>query len=586
MPSYKIYKKMKQHRIFLFILLVFISSSAFPQPPLSPFALHSPLKTDFGLSGSFGEIRTNSFHAGIDFRTGGRIGLPVYASDNGFVSRIKVSSVGYGNAVYIQHENGLTTVYAHLHKFSNKIERLVKEQQYKERSFEVDFHLSPSQIEIKKGEQIGLSGNSGSSGGPHLHYEVRETKTQAPLNPSFSNLSITDKRNPVVKGVWLYGLHNTPSPNTINSRKEVNVQQSNNSYICLDTIYAESDFGLSIEAYDYVNNQSLRCGVYAIKMFVNDSLHYYFSIDKFRFSQTRYANSHIDYALRQETGKRAHKLFVEPNNQLDFYKALRSNGAIIMQPDSIYNILVEIFDSYDNKSTLAIVAKGLNQSANPPQKIIPAEQNNGILWPYFQQNELSINHFSIEMPPHALYSSIYFTYQIEENSEFEYSPVVSIHSPLTPVHKNYSLAINANNLPEKLKEKALAVFINDKNEIEAAGGSYSNGKVSTFVNFFGRFAIAVDTIPPTINLINAPSQNDFRQETSINFNIKDNLSGISNIEGLIDGKWALFEYDKKNDLVFYQFDKLRLEEGKQHTILLKVTDAKNNSSEFESWFIW
>ena len=141
-------------------------------------------------------------------------------------------------------------------------------------------------------------------------------------------------------------------------------------------------------------------------------------------------------------------------------------------------------------------------------------------------------------------------------------------------------------MPEKLKEKALAVFINDKNEIEAVGGSYSNGKVSTYVNFFGRFAVAVDTIAPTIKLINAKNQNDYRNEASINFKVKDNLSGISNIEGLIDGKWALFEYDKKNDLVFYEFDNLRLEKGKKHAILLKVTDAKNNSSEFESWFIW
>lgn len=573
---------------FALSLLLTVSAlhTSIAQPYQSPYNLYPPLKKSLGLSGSFGEIRTNSLHTGIDFRTGGQIGSKVHASDDGHVSRVKVSSVGYGNAIYIEHPNGLTTVYGHLHKYSNKIEQYVKEQQYKERSFEVDIHLLPNEIAIKRGEVIALSGNSGSSGGPHLHYEIRKTINQEPQNPAFSNLNITNNLTPVIRGVWLYNLGNIPSPTTINSREEINVQYKNVLYAYADTIFADGNLGLGIEAYDYVNSQSLRCGIYSIKMFVNDTLNYHFDMDGFRFDESRYANSHIDYALRQQTGKRAHKLFTEPNNKLKIYKTLKNNGVISARIGGIYNIRVEISDAYQNKTMLALVVKG-SQSANSSSlSLLPMEQISEILWPYFKANVLSTSQFTVSMPAEALYNSIYFTYKVADSAGFDYSPVISVHNRFTPVHKNYRLTISSQNIAENLKSKALIATINAKNEIETVGGTYSNGSVTTMLNFFGDFFVTIDSIAPEIKLINTVPENNYSNEESIMFKVKDNLSGVSSITGTIDDKWALFEYDKKNDIVLYKFDGERLQEGKRHKLFLEVADAKDNISNIEYWFYW
>ncbi|MDD2196072.1 MAG: M23 family metallopeptidase [Bacteroidales bacterium] len=574
------------HFALSIFLTVFVLNTATAQPDQSPYNLYPPLKKSLGLSGSFGEIRTNSLHTGIDFRTGGQIGSKVYASDDGYVSRLKVSSVGYGNAIYIEHPNGLTTVYGHLHKYSPEIEQYVKEQQYKERSFEVDIHPSPNVITIKRGEVIGLSGNSGSSGGPHLHYEIRKTINQEPQNPAFSNLNITNNLIPVIRGVWLYNLGNIPSPSTINSREEIIVQYKNGVYAYGDTIFADGNLGLGVEAYDYVNSQSLRCGIYSIKMFVNDTLKYHFDMDGFRFNESRYANSHIDYALRQQTGKRAHKLFTEPNNKLRIYKTLKNNGVISTRIDGIYNVRVEISDAYQNKTMLALVVKGLQSTNSSSVSLLPMEQTNGVLWPYFKDNEFSTSQFTVSMPAEALYNSIYFIYKTADSVGFDYSPIISVHNRFTPVHKNYKLTINSRKINENLKSKALIATINTKNEIEAVGGTYSNGSVTARLNYFGDFFVAVDTIAPEIKLINTVAENDYSNEESIMFLVKDNLSGVSSITGTIDGKWALFEYDKKNDIVFYKFDSERLQEGKRHKLSLEVADAKDNISSIDYWFYW
>lgn len=574
------------HFALSILLTVSALNTSIAQPYQSPYNLYPPLKKSFGLSGSFGEIRTNSFHTGIDFRTGGQIGSKVYASDDGHVSRVRVSSVGYGNAIYIEHPNGLTTVYGHLHKYSSKIEQYVKEQQYKERSFEVDIHPSPNEIVIKRGEVIGLSGNSGSSGGPHLHYEIRKTINQEPQNPAFSNLNITNNLIPVIRGVWLYNLGNIPSPTTINSREEINVQYKNGVYTYVDTIFADGNLGLGIEAYDYVNSQSLRCGIYSIKMFVNDTLNYHFDMDGFRFSESRYANSHIDYALRQQTEKRAHKLFTDPNNKLRIYKTLKNNGVISTRIGGIYNIRVEISDAYQNKTMLALVIKGLRSANSSSVSLLPMEQTSEILWPYFKNNEFSTSQFTVSMPAEALYNSICFTYKVADSAGFDYSPIISVHNRFTPVHKNYKLTISSQNITENLKSKALIATNNAKNEIEAVGGTYSNGSVTTMLNFFGDFFVAIDTIAPEIKLINTVAKNDYSNEESIMFKVKDNLSGVSSIVGTIDGNWALFEYDKKNDVVFYKFDSERLQEGERHKLSLEVADAKNNISVIDYWFYW
>lgn len=568
------------------ILNIFVSSfESSGQPSLSPFNLYPPLSGELNLSGSFGEVRTNSFHAGIDFRTGGRTGLKVYSSDIGFVSRIKVSSVGFGKAIYIQHPNGLTTVYAHLDRFANHIEDFVKEHQYKQKSFEVDLSLNPNTIKVNRGENIGFSGNSGSSGGPHLHYEVRLTKNQIPLNPAFSNLKITDSINPVINSIWIYSLDSANNFNISNTKSVQNVQYIKGEYVVQDTIRIQSDTGLGIKTFDYINRNSLRCGVYEIKMFVNNSLQYHFSVDEFSFGEIRYANSHIDYAERQETGKRINKLFREPNNLFRGYKSLVNNGVINFQKDSTYNITVAVNDPYGNGAELKMVMLGeADQSAvNSPELGVEMDQE---LWLFYQENQFSNDYFSIVAPKNILYNNLLFTYGVSNPLPGSYSSIVHVHNKYTPVHRHYELSINADSVPTHLQNKALIATLSSKDEVEAVGGSFIDGKVVANVNFFGDFFISIDTIPPSIRSKNLKNGKFVNVDTRLLFEVNDDFSGVASIEGLIDDQWALFEHDPKNSLVFYKMDEKRISRGKNHSITLKVTDFKGNESVYNSTFFW
>jgi hypothetical protein len=578
---------MKQVFLCLAIFFAFsiFENQLIAQPSLSPYNLHPPLAGDLLLSGSFGEVRTNSFHAGIDFRTGGKVGLRVFASEKGYVSRIRVSAVGFGKAIYIQHPNGLTTVYAHLDQFAPKIEEFVKTHQYKNRSFEVDLYLTPNDFRIERAEFIALSGNTGSSGGPHLHFEVRQTANQIPLNPAFSNLQIRDTLPPVINSAWIYSLNSNVNVDLTN-RTELNVQSRRGKYIVSDTVRVTGTVGVGVKAYDYINKNSLRCGVYAIKMFVNNRLHYHYSADEFSFAETRFANSHIDYALRQTDGKRVHRLFKDPNNLFSGYKSILNNGYINAKKDSIYRVQLIVEDAYSNKSELNIVLKGVEKN----MEIVIPDSNQVFLdnrtWLFYNDNNIKTDLFSISMPKNSLYHNIEFTYDIIDKQPKMYSPIIKIHNNLIPIHRPYELAINANGVPENLLNKSLIGTFGKNNTHIAVGGNYSNGSVVANINYFGDFFILVDTVAPTITPLNIFNKKNMSKESSIRLKVEDDLSGVSKINGFINGQWALFEYDPKNSLIFYKFDNLRLKKGNTNNLLVEVIDNKGNKNEYKCSFEW
>lgn len=556
------------------------------QPTLSQFDFHPPLRGELNLSGTFGEIRTNSFHAGLDFRTGGKVGQRVFASDDGFVARIRVSGVGFGKALYIQHPNGLTTVYAHLDRFASQIEDFVKEQQYKRESFEVDLYLRPQDIRVKRGQFVALSGNTGSSGGPHLHYEVRLTENQIPLNPAFTNLPIVDTIAPEINNVWLYPINSSSSINGVNTRTELNVQRNSKQLTVRDTIRVQGVVGVGVKAYDFINRNSLRCGVYAIKMFVNNKLHYHFSMDEFSFGEVRYANSHIDFEMRQLDGKRVHRLFKDPNNLFRGYKTIVNNGHIDVKENEIYNIAIEVYDSYENSRRLqfTLVGEVMKNSIEVP--VYKPLNNNQHHWLYFRDNRLETEHFNINMPKNHLYNHIYFTHGITETLPGTYSAVIQVHNRFTPVHRPYELSIKADSLPDRLRTKAMIGTLNTKGEVESAGGGYNNGYVVTSVNYFGDFFITVDTIPPRIVPLNIHGGKNMSRENSIRISVEDDLSGIASVNGYINGNWVLFEHDPKNKLIFHEFDDKRLNKNSNHILIIRATDNKGNTNQFECSFTW
>ncbi len=575
----------KSHFNIIALLLLFSTSVILAQPTGSPFELHPPLEGELTLSGSVGELRTNGFHAGIDFRTGSKIGQKVFASEHGYISRIRVGGTGFGKAIYINHPNGLTTVYAHLDKFSPEIEQYIKELQYKRKSFAVDTWLTAKQFPVKRGQHIGFSGNTGSSGGPHLHYELRRTKGQIPLNASFSNLPIHDHIKPTLNGIWLYPLNDSDYIHNYNKRIQLNVQQNNGVYGLTDTLKTIGTVGIGIKTYDYINKNSLRCGVYAIKGYVNGKLFYNFCVDQLSYSERRFANSHMDYAYRINEGKRVHKLFKDPNNRFSGYKSVQNNGHLKIETDSTYNITIVVEDSYGLTSTANMVIKG-DAAKNITYNESPPKNAHSPIWLFYNDNSCQTDWYSVTIPKNTLYENIRFTHSTLEFVEGAYSPLICIHTPETPLHRAYTLSINADSLPKTLLDKALIASLSSDSLPVSAGGKYTQGVVETQVNYFGNFFVAIDTLAPEIKPINISQLKDMSKENLIGINIEDNLSGIGTYEGYIDGSWVLFEYDPKNNYIFYEFDKQKLEPNTKHNLILTVTDNKNNTSQYSCTFYW
>ncbi|MDY0199883.1 MAG: M23 family metallopeptidase [Tenuifilaceae bacterium] len=558
----------------------------YSQPTSSPYDLYPPLSGELTLSGSFGELRTNSFHAGIDFRTDGKIGKKVHSSEKGFISRIRVGGYGFGKALYVNHPNGLTTVYAHLYKFSPKIEAFIKEYQYKNELFEVDVWLSANTFPVERGEVIALSGNTGGSGGPHLHFELRLTENQKPLNPSFSNLPIIDNTLPVINGLWAYPLSNTSTVNGSKTFSQLNIREINGVYKLADTIYASGLIGFGIKAYDYINRNSLRCGIYSIAMSVNNKLHYSFAVDEFLYSETRYANSHMDFALRENEKKRVHKLFKDPNNRFSGYKTLVNNGRIDVKPDSIYRMDVTVADASGNTKLLTFTIKGQNYKNDPLTDELPKAQLNAPLWLFYNDNNYESDWFSLYMPKNSLYQSITFTSNYDTTATGFNSPIITIHEKTTPIHKQYTLRIKANLIPEQHKNKALIATYNNKNEVEGVGGTYINGAIETQTTSFGSFFVIIDSIGPVITPLNIGVGKNMQSQSQIQLLVTDSLSGIESITGYIDNNWALFEYDPKNNLIFYEFDESKIDKNKEHSLRIVAVDRKENRSQFLCKFYW
>ncbi len=570
----------KKPLILFYILLMFQTVQS--QNQYKDVDFISPVDFNILLSGSYGELRSTHFHAGIDIKTGGIIGKNIYTVTDGYVSRIKVSANGYGKTLYINHPNGLTTVYAHLHKFNDKIEKIVKDIQYAEREFEINYFPKPDDIVVKKGEVIGLSGNSGSSLGPHLHFEVRETDSQIPLNPLSFRFHIKDNIPPVFYNLIIYPLDNYSFINNSNEKKILKLKKVNGKYQLQDSIklILSGNFGLGVEIYDYLNNTRNRCGISTLKFFLNDKLIIDERFNYISFLDAAYVKSHMDYEEKIKSKKSIHKLFIEPNNKLNIYKDNINRGIFNINTDSLFKIKIIATDSYNNLSEL-----NLDFVGNKPEILstIPDTLPEFIM-AWNKSNTFIDEEIKIEIPEGALYNSINFEYSKTKTSNGYYSDIHHVQNVFTPIHKRYSLSIKTKNLSDELKEKAFIAYIDEENEINYIGGEMINNYIVSEPNGFGDFVVLVDTVSPEVTIKNNGENIIFNNK--ISFEIKDELSGIKTYNGFIDNNWALFEYDAKNDLLYYIIDDQKIEKNTEHELELFVVDNNDNVSTYYTNFYW
>ena len=556
---------------FLLAFLFFpflIYSQDFPQD-----YFQSPLLIPLDLSGSFGELRSNHFHSGLDFKTKGVEGLPVYAAGDGYVSRIKISVFGYGKAIYITHPNGYTSVYGHLQKANGAIETYIKSKQYKEQSYEVEMYLFPTELPVKKGDIIAFSGNTGGSGAPHLHFEFRNTKSEEILNPMHFGFKkiINDDRKPVIQGVVVYPLDST----TVNkSQKPINInfsKQSDGSYLGTK-VQANGRIGFGINAYDFCTNAYNKNGLYKVKAYLNGVLQYQFGFDSFAFDESRYINNFIDYERFHLMGQRIQKLFQLSDYPLSIVAGNKKDGTIKVNPNSNYNYRIELYDFHENKVEVLIPIEFASSNPN----ILNTIQKT----PYFikAKNEAIFekSNVSVQIPENAFYNNFYLNFDVNGD-------ILTLHDDSVPVHKNITITFNdVQGLTEEQLSKTFIATLDgyklSYNKTYRKGNSFTMKTKS-----LGKYKLAQDTTPPRIYNVNFVEGSTIKDQKTISVSVNDLHSDIDTFNAYLNGKWILMEYDYKTKKLIHNLDDNICVQGR-NDLKIVVTDNLQNSTTFESYF--
>jgi len=586
------------------------------------------------LSGSMGELRGDHFHMGIDIKTRGKNGLPVYASKDGYVERIRVSSVGYGKAIYLNHGDGTKSIYAHLSKFNNELEEYILNEQYRIKSFEISKYPNKNKFNFKNGDLIAYSGNTGSSSGPHLHFEIRdyEDKVLDPLSYNFNE--IVDTIPPTLEKIVFKTLDINSRINESFGYFEYKLSKENNIYSLDGKVSLRGKIGIAIYGYDKYNIAPNKNGIKTIEMYLNNKIIIKNKIDTLSYNETNNVVKYIDYDLYLLKNKQYIKLYQDDGNKLIIHKN-NNNGIINIEDESSDEILIKLIDSYENKSTLKInndsaknVIKGFNKidlnfkhsliSENTIE--IKLNSNDRDFIEVIYDNGMIINkkldyklddskHFLIDLREKLPIKII--TKEEEIDTKFISTILTNINSKFS--HYDFELEVNNNDLfdtlylrfnkkydtinrteifsflnrsdiskkPVNLKlrtennynnEKSHVYIVSDLDDYSFVGGKWENNYINFSTREFNDFTILTDTIPPIIKPVKINKSN-------LIFNVKDELSGIKEYVGKINKEWILFNYDYKRDLLFSQ--KLNKEDQLIGNFELKITDNAGNISIFK-----
>ncbi|MCL1942225.1 MAG: M23 family metallopeptidase [Candidatus Azobacteroides sp.] len=541
-----------------------------------------PVKIPMYLSASFGELRNNHFHSGLDIKIGGKVGLPLYSFDDGYISRISVSPGGYGKALYITHPNGYTTVYGHMDGFFDEAENYVKKYQYDHETFEADLSLPENKIRVKRGQFIGYGGNTGSSGGPHLHFEVRNTQTQEALNPMpFVERYLTDSRSPQIQEIMIIPMNDDAGivNGSRSKRKFPLVTHKKTGIKSINTgITAWGKIGVAVKAYDYMNNVNNIFGPYSIMLKVDGIQVFGSKIDHFAFDETRYLNSFVDFENWKTNGSFFMKSFVDPGNKLRIYNNLKDRGIITIDEEREYQLTYTISDYFGNTTGFDFVIRGKKEVISKP------DDANTQRMEYNKDNKYTRSDLELDIPEGNLYTDIRFKYGAR-NSMDCLSPVYTLHQyEAAPLHGYCPLKIKISN--DRLTADASKCYIAriDKNNRKIYHKSrYKNGWFETQIRDFGDYTVVSDVTPPVIT----PSLPDkWGINGRIICKIYDKDSGIKSYKGQIDGAFYLMEYDSKNNLLSAKLESSRIQKGTNHTFRLVVTDNCENEAEYTFEFVW
>lgn len=532
---------------FLFCLLLIINvlkaqnNTSYPVYP-------APVKFPIYLSATFSELRNNAFHAGVDIKTGGEIGKKVYAVADGYVSRIGVSPWGYGNAVYITHNDGYTSVYAHLEMFNDKIGKYVKQKQLESKSFAQSLYLKKDEIPVKVGELIGYSGDTGGSGGPHLHYELRDAN-QRPLNPYFFGFKVNDKVRPSINGIALYPKE-LSSVNGSDEAVYINVKNNNGVY-CVENeeIKVNGTVYFGISTYDQADGSQNKNGVYSIELFADNRLIFSVIFDRYSYDETRYINSLIDYKKFVNDKIRFVRTEIDEYNILDLYG--EKNGYVTVNEGDRVVMKYVVKDYFGNTSSIKFTLVG-----DKPLQEYSDNQYGRAFYRVDGKSEVEVGlgDFIAKIPEKAFYKFEYvLARQVDTIPGIASNAAYLLGTEDIPVQKNIEIKIRPAEQYAN-SDKLYIVNVDKNGKITAVGGKMVDGMVTANVRKCGTYALAVDNTAPTIKPENFKNNSKVIKCKRLKIKIKDAESGIGKYDIYINGKWVVGAYDAKNDLLFYDVD--------------------------------
>lgn len=552
------------------ILLVLASQTIFAQYPKDYF--RSPLDIPINLSGTFGELRPNHFHSGLDIRTNNVEGLPVYASADGTIIRIKVSAFGYGKALYIAHPNGYTTVYGHLQKFSDKIEAYVKEQQYKQKSYEVE--LYPSTLKVTQSEIIALSGNSGGSGGPHLHFEFRDTATEKIINPMAFGMNklVKDEMKPVISSLMVYPVNDSTSVNKSKNPVSLSLQKQVDGSFLASKVVASGKIGFALNSYDLSTNNYNKNGIYKVVSYVNGSPNFKFEFDTFAFDESKHINYFIDFNRYKKLKQRFQKLFIKESYPLSLVSGNTKNGFLDIKPNVTYTYKIEVFDYHGNK-TIVNVPITYEKEVNPTS--VTSKGN------YYIKTKSDYN---FEFEKTAVYIPVNALYENASLNISEKDGVLDIENNYEAIQNGLTVTLDMSHLSEEEQKKAFVGTVLGL-KLDYNSSFRKANKVSAKVKAFGKYKVGFDNVAPRIYNPNFIEGSNISKLSTLSVSISDALSGIDTYNAYLNGEWILMEYDYKTKKLVHNLKDGKVFSGK-NDIKIVVTDKLDNTATFSSNFIY
>ncbi len=561
---------MKLILFWCFLLLIIRPSFGqgfFAQPNYPQGYFRNPLDLPISLAGNFGDLRAGHFHMGLDFRTNGKENYPVYAAAEGYISRIKIETSGYGNAIYITHPNGFVTLYAHLNQFFPALQQYLVTKQYKDQKWEQDFNLTPNEFKVSAGQWIAFSGNTGGSEGPHLHFEIRDAKTENNLNTQLFGFDIPDTFPPTL---YRIGLYDRKLSTYEQDAKLITLKKDKSgTYYVKDTIlYVPQKLSFSIGTEDKVNG-SFKFGIYQAELFVDDSLYSAFRIDNFIYPVSRYINACTDFKLKANGGPWMMHLSCLPGNEIGLFALTQNEGVIELNDDTTHRINIVIKDCSGNASTASFVVRRDTIQTAP----LPA-------YPFVFQphkKEMFANErIQIEIPANALYDSIWFRYSNTNinTQKNQISETHSIHRFDVPLHTFMTVRMKPFGIKDSLKNKVYMQVRSRRNVFTSKVIWMKEGWALAQLRNFGETSLMLDTIPPIIRPVNFKEKAKMGKLGKLVIASTDDETELASFNVYLDGQWLMFAHHK--NYFTYNFDERCLPGF--HELRIEAVDELGNKN--------